>query len=82
MLLDDLPLLSLTLFLPLLGALCVVFIRGDETEESWRIITPVLHHWKECDARGLETYAAGSWGPLAAERLLWEHKHEWRRPGP
>lgn len=59
-----------------------LFIRGDETEESWRIITPVLEHWKECDARGLETYSAGSWGPLAAERLLWEHKHEWRRPGP
>lgn len=40
MLLDDLPLLSLTLFLPLLGALCVVFIRGDETmmaRNAWAV---------------------------------------------
>ncbi|MCA0370662.1 MAG: NADH-quinone oxidoreductase subunit M [Proteobacteria bacterium] len=40
MLLDDLPLLSLTLFLPLLGAFCVVFIRGDETmmaRNAWSV---------------------------------------------
>lgn len=57
-----------------------LFIRGDETEESWRIITPVLDYWKNCGQRGLETYASGSWGPLAAERLLWDLRHEWRRP--
>jgi glucose-6-phosphate 1-dehydrogenase len=57
-----------------------LFIRGDETEESWRIFTPVLDYWKDCASRGLETYACGSWGPLAAERLLWDLKHEWRRP--
>ena len=57
-----------------------LFIRGDETEESWRIITPVLDYWKESRNQGLETYSAGSWGPLAAERLLWDLKDEWRRP--
>ncbi len=59
-----------------------LFIRGDETEESWRIITPILEFWEECGKRGLETYVAGSWGPLAAERLLWEKGHNWRRSGP
>ncbi len=58
-----------------------LFIRGDETEESWRIITPLLDFWKEYGKTGLEHYTAGSWGPLASERLLWENKHEWRRPG-
>jgi len=57
-----------------------LFIRGDETEESWRIITPLLKFWGDCGQQGLETYSAGSWGPLAAERLLWDLKHEWRRP--
>jgi len=57
-----------------------LFIRGDETEESWRIITPLLEFWDKSGQQGLETYAAGSWGPLAAERLLWDLKHEWRRP--
>jgi len=58
-----------------------LFIRGDETEASWRLITPILEHWKECGAHGLEEYAAGSWGPLASEQLLWQKGHQWRRSG-
>ena len=58
-----------------------LFIRGDETEASWNLISPVLEYWESCKDCGLETYSAGSWGPLAAERLLWKNKHEWRRPG-
>lgn len=57
-----------------------LFIRGDETEASWRIVTPVHEFWQALGARGLETYAAGSWGPLAAERLLWQDRQQWRRP--
>ena len=58
-----------------------LFIRGDETEASWKLVTPILEHWKECGAHGLEEYSAGSWGPLASERLLWEKGHQWRRSG-
>jgi len=58
-----------------------LFIRGDETEASWRLITPVLDSWRECGNRGLNEYAAGSWGPLEADRLLWSNRHEWRRIG-
>ncbi len=58
-----------------------LFIRGDETEESWRIMTPVLKFWESCRGHGLETYVAGSWGPTAADRMLWENQHEWRRSG-
>ncbi|HEX9784332.1 MAG TPA: glucose-6-phosphate dehydrogenase [Opitutaceae bacterium] len=57
-----------------------LFIRGDETEASWKLVTPVHESWKALGARGMEDYAAGSWGPLAAERLLWKNKHQWRRP--
>ncbi len=59
-----------------------LFIRGDETEASWGLMSPVLDAWNQLGERGLETYAAGSWGPLAADRMLWEHGHQWRRPGP
>jgi glucose-6-phosphate 1-dehydrogenase len=58
-----------------------LFIRGDETEASWRLVTPILENWLELGATGLTHYAAGSWGPLAAERLLWANGHEWRRSG-
>jgi len=57
-----------------------LFIRGDETEASWKLITPLHEFWSSVGRRGMETYAGGSWGPLAAERLLWERNHEWRRP--
>jgi glucose-6-phosphate 1-dehydrogenase len=37
-------------------------IRGDEAEESWRLLTPVLDAWSK-DLVPLEEYPAGSGGP-------------------
>ena len=37
-------------------------IRGDEAEESWRVVTPVLDAWSK-DLVPLEDYRAGSDGP-------------------
>jgi glucose-6-phosphate 1-dehydrogenase len=37
-------------------------IRGDEAEESWRVVTPVLEAWAK-DLVPLEEYPAGSDGP-------------------
>jgi glucose-6-phosphate 1-dehydrogenase len=37
-------------------------IRGDEAEESWRVVTPVLQAWAK-DLVPLQEYAAGSDGP-------------------
>jgi glucose-6-phosphate 1-dehydrogenase len=37
-------------------------IRGDEAEEAWRIVTPVLEGWSR-DLSPLEEYDAGSHGP-------------------
>ncbi|MDX2111682.1 MAG: glucose-6-phosphate dehydrogenase [Verrucomicrobiota bacterium] len=59
-----------------------LFIRGDETEASWKLITPILDYWAGRGRQGIETYTSGSWGPLASERMLWEKNHEWRKPGP
>jgi glucose-6-phosphate 1-dehydrogenase len=37
-------------------------VRGDEAEEAWRIVTPVVDAWRR-GAVPLEEYAAGSEGP-------------------
>jgi glucose-6-phosphate 1-dehydrogenase len=37
-------------------------IRGDEAEESWRVVSPVLEAWARGDVP-LDTYPAGSSGP-------------------
>ncbi len=55
-----------------------LFIRGDETETSWGLFTPVLQHWAEQGSKGLEAYTAGTFGPLAADKLLLRDGHEWR----
>ena len=57
-----------------------LFIRGDETEASWKLFTPMLDHWTK-DIRDPETYLAGSWGPVAADALLHQAGHEWRIAG-
>jgi glucose-6-phosphate 1-dehydrogenase len=57
-----------------------LFIRGDETEASWKLISPLHEYWDSVGRRGMESYASGSWGPLDSERLLWKNRHQWRRP--
>ncbi len=58
-----------------------LFIRGDETEASWRLFTPLLDSWAMDGRHGLESYAAGSWGPAGADALLGAHGHAWRNAG-
>jgi len=57
-----------------------LFIRGDEAETSWKICTPVLDYWKAEARNGMDSYAAGSWGPASAEALVAAHQHPWRQP--
>lgn len=54
-----------------------LFIRGDEAETSWSLLTPVLEYWSNQGKAGLESYASGTWGPLAADKLLLGSGHEW-----
>ena len=58
-----------------------LFIRGDETEASWKLLTPILKQWETSGSAGMEEYAAGSWGPLQSDHLLAQRQHKWRRSG-
>ena len=55
-----------------------LFIRSDETEAAWRLVTPLLEHWQEQGKQDLSYYAAGSYGPDEAQQLLAVNNHEWR----
>ncbi len=57
-----------------------LFIRGDEAETSWALYTPVLEAWAAAGRQGLDSYAAGSWGPPSADALLARKNHVWRQP--
>src|ERR1019366_1329259 len=54
-----------------------LFIRGDETERSWQLCTPILDHWREQGREGLDSYAAGSWGPKDSDALLEANGRGW-----
>jgi len=51
------------LLLDVLNHNAALSIRGDEAEESWRVVTPVLDAWSE-DLVPMEEYPAGSHGPV------------------
>jgi glucose-6-phosphate 1-dehydrogenase len=57
-----------------------LFIRGDEAEASWKLCTPVLDYWRSVGRTGMDSYAAGSWGPANADALLAKQNHIWRQP--
>jgi glucose-6-phosphate 1-dehydrogenase len=50
------------LLLSVLSGDSALAIRGDEAEESWRVVSPVLEAWAK-DAVPLREYPAGSDGP-------------------
>ncbi|MGK7888338.1 MAG: glucose-6-phosphate dehydrogenase, partial [Leptolyngbyaceae cyanobacterium] len=56
------------------------FTRGDEVEESWRIITPILQVWDApASPEAIPLYEAGSWGPVESELLLNRDDRRWQR---
>jgi glucose-6-phosphate 1-dehydrogenase len=56
-----------------------LFIRSDEVDQAWRIVDPILTAWGQGSAP-LAGYAAGSWGPRQADRLLERDGRQWRTP--
>ncbi|NLN91472.1 MAG: glucose-6-phosphate dehydrogenase [candidate division WS1 bacterium] len=46
-----------------------LFARSDEIERAWAIVSPALSHWAGTEA-SFPNYAAGTWGPGAADRLF------------
>ncbi len=56
-----------------------LFARHDEVEQAWEFIDRIEAAWQESDAPELHEYAAGSWGPEAADELLARDGRQWRR---
>jgi glucose-6-phosphate 1-dehydrogenase len=57
-----------------------LFTRDDEVERAWEILDPIVATWRAGGGGPLHFYAAGSWGPPAADDLLTRDGREWRRP--
>jgi glucose-6-phosphate 1-dehydrogenase len=55
-----------------------LFIRSDEAEAQWRLMTPIEEAWSNQELRELPRYDAGSDGPSEANQLLARNGHRWR----
>ena len=56
-----------------------LFTRKDEVETAWSIIDPIEERWAEKRVK-FPNYAAGTWGPSAADELIERAGFHWYRP--
>jgi glucose-6-phosphate 1-dehydrogenase len=55
-----------------------LFIRGDEAEHAWEVLTPVLEAWESVPPPDFPNYAAGTFGPETADKFLEKDQRRWR----
>ena len=55
-----------------------LFTRSDEVEEQWALVDSMVAPWKR-DRPNFPNYAAGTWGPVAADELIHRDGRSWRR---
>ena len=55
-----------------------LFMRDDQVEAAWGFLMPVLTNWAKSAPCDFPNYAAGTWGPKAADELLAHEGHAWR----
>lgn len=57
-----------------------LFLRRDEIEQAWRLVDSIREGWGVKPLTNKEFYAAGSWGPVAAEELINKMGRAWKNP--
>jgi len=55
----------------------MLFIRDDEVQRAWTIVRPIQESFVDWHPP-LARYAAGTWGPEEADRLIGTVNRHWR----
>jgi glucose-6-phosphate 1-dehydrogenase len=56
-----------------------LYMRSDQVEAAWKLVMPILDHWAAVGP-DFPNYAAGSWGPEAADAMLAADSRRWLLP--
>ena len=56
-----------------------LFTRSDELDAAWQFVQPILNQWDSRSSKPPK-YAAGSWGPAAADEMLYRSGRKWIDP--
>jgi len=69
-----------TLLLDCMLGDATLFARADEVDTAWQVVNPLLEAWEGAPRTDFPNYAAGSWGPAAADALIAAAGARWREP--
>src|SRR5207248_9538188 len=69
-----------TLLLDTILGDATLFMRADQVEAAWAAVMPVLEFWGSIRPANFPNYAAGTWGPEAADDLLARDGQRWIEP--
>jgi glucose-6-phosphate 1-dehydrogenase len=69
-----------TLLLDVMLGNATLFMRADQAEAAWSVITPVLEAWEEVVPANFPNYQVGTWGPESAEHLIARDGRSWLMP--
>jgi glucose-6-phosphate 1-dehydrogenase len=54
-----------------------LFVRQDQIEAMWETVDPIIERWENNPPVDFPNYAAGTWGPVEAHRLLEREGRRW-----
>jgi glucose-6-phosphate 1-dehydrogenase len=69
-----------TLLLDVMKGDATLFMRSDQVDAAWAVVEPILEGWARTPPPDFPNYAAGTWGPKAADELLTSEGREWVTP--
>ena len=69
-----------TLLLDIILGDATLFMRADQAEAAWSVLTPVLDAWGGAVPLNSPNYGAGTWGPAEADALIAQDGRSWLNP--
>ena len=69
-----------TLLLDIIQGDTTLFMRADQAEAAWSVISPVLDVWQAIEPMDFPNYQSGTWGPEVADALIAEDGRSWIMP--
>ncbi len=74
---EDTPEAYETLLQDALEGDLTLFMRSDQVEEAWDVVTTIQENWENHKAESFPNYEAGSWGPKESFELVERQGHSW-----
>ncbi len=66
-----------TLLLDAMTGDATLFMRADQVEAAWKVVTPIIEAWDNTKPTDFPNYEPGTWGPEAAMKLIEDDGFQW-----